>query len=363
MNVNRNIVNVGGEIVMEIQIIQNGAKENHLFQMQKLGKKADTLIITSPFLSDDMSKFLERMPSINKITIYTTLDKFDDTAQKSIVLYEFADECERKNIDLIIKIDEELHGKVYLFYKGFEAKGFIISSGNFTGNGLKKNHEYGVLIDDTTQQKKMADIIMSVPTYDLDKESLTILYNEALEFMKKHPEQKVEHFRAKKLIDKKPSGTQIGNQHFYIKPVGTSKEPFVEPRTLGDDIIGFNNNPKTMNRGDVLICHSVGPSNIVGYYSVCDDEAVYDKTDENDRWPWKLHVECHSGKFSSEWWNYKIKTGDLVEEFLQTQSELHITAAGTDTIGALQWGSDKLQISKEFAIFIIDRLERIQQRD
>lgn len=347
---------------MEFQLLQNNKKLNHLKQMKKLAKGSDTLIIAAPFLSEDMGSLLEQMPTITNVTVYTTLDKFDDTAQKAIALYEFSEYCKKHSINLKIKIDEELHGKVYLFYKAIQPKGFIISSGNFTGNGLEKNHEFGVLIDDANQQKTMAEMIMSLSTYDLPDKAVLILYHEALLYIKKHPQSKKDGFKAKKLINKKPSGTQTGDQHFYIKPIGTSQEPFEKPRTLRDnDVIGFYNNPKTMNKGDILICHSVGPSSIVGYYVVSDEEAFYDKLGDDDRWFWKRHVECHSGKFSSEWWNYKLKTKDLVAEFLDKNADKHITAVGTNTIGSLQRGNDKLQISKDFALFIIDKLEQIQE--
>ena len=60
--------------------------------------------------------------------------------------------------------------------------------------------------------------------------------------------------------------------------------------------------------------------------------------------------------FSSEWWDYELKTQMLVDDFLVTHNESHITAAGGNTIGALQWGCDKIQITKEFAQYIISRL-------
>lgn len=65
---------------------------------------------------------------------------------------------------------------------------------------------------------------------------------------------------------------------------------------------------------------------IIGYYEVSDDEAVYIKNDDDDRWPWKVHVECHSGKYSQEWWKYDMKTQELVSEFLQENPDKYITA-------------------------------------
>lgn len=346
---------------MEYKLIQNNGKENHISQLVKMAKKSDTLIIVSPFLTDSIELFLQQMPTIKNVTIYTTLDKFDDTVQKTISLYSFNEYCKKNNIDLVIKIDEDLHGKVYLLYAGATPRGFVLTSGNFTEKGLKQNHEYGVAIEDEVQQKKMAEMIMNLSTYDIKEKELNILYSEATAYIKKHSPVEQSGFKAKKIIDKKPSGSQTGDQHFYIKPVGTSKDPFMPPNTLRDnDVTGFNNNPKNMKKGDVLICHSVGPSNVVGYYSVADDEADYNKKYEEDRWPWKIHVECHSGKFSSGWWNYELKTFELAKEFLEKNPGKHITAVGTDSLGALQRGNDKLQITKDFALFILNRIEEVQ---
>lgn len=342
---------------MSLDIISNGKKNNHLSRLKKMVAKADTLIIVSPFVTDDISKLIEDMTTIKKITLYTTLQKYDDTAHKAVALYKFHEFCKSKGIDLLIKIDDNLHGKVYLFYDGIKAKGFVLTSGNFTENGLVNNHEYGVCVEDVEKQKEMADILMSVNTYDLSYVQLCEIYDEAQKFIKKHPVVQQEKFKVHKLINKKPSATQNGTMKYYLKPVGTSQEPFVKPKVIEEtDMLGFGKNPKTMQKGDVLLLHSVGPSSIVGYYVVTSDEAVYIKNNDDDRWPWKVQAECHSSQFSAKWWDYELKTQELIDEFLETNPGSHVTAAGGDTLGGLQWGSDKLQITKEFAQFVISKM-------
>lgn len=46
-----------------------------------------------------------------------------------------------------IHLNNKLHGKLY-FSLGIENKSMILSSANFTINGLIKNHEWGVKISD-----------------------------------------------------------------------------------------------------------------------------------------------------------------------------------------------------------------------
>lgn len=343
--------------MIDLEILANGKKNNHLNCLKKMAAKADTLIIVSPFVTDDISKLIEDMTTIKKITLYTTLQKYDDTAHKAIALYKFYEFCKSKSIDLLIKIDDNLHGKVYLFYDGIKAKGFVLTSGNFTENGLVNNNEYGLCVEDIDKQKEMADILMSINTYDLSYMQLCEIYDEALKFIKRHPAVLQEKFKVHKLINKKPSATQNGSMKYYLKPVGTSQEPFVKQTVINEvDMLGFGKNPKTMQKGDVLLLHGVGPSSIVGYYVVISDEAVFIKNDDNDRWPWKVKAECHSSKFSAEWWDYELKTQELIDEFLEQNPSEHITVAGGDTLGALQWGRDKLQITKEFAQFVIDKM-------
>lgn len=244
-----------------MEILTNAKKNNHHQTLCKLAAKADTLIIVSPFITDDISKLIGDMTTIKKITLYTTLQKYDDTAHKAVALYKFYEFCKGKGIDLLIKIDDNLHGKIYLFYDGIKAKGFVLTSGNFTENGLVNNHEYGVCVEDIEKQKEMADILMSINTYDLSYMQLCEIYDEALKFINKHPIVQQEKFKVHKLINKKPSATQNGTMKYYLKPVGTSQEPFVKPKVIEEtDMLGFGKNPKTMQKGDVLLLHSVGPS-------------------------------------------------------------------------------------------------------
>lgn len=342
--------------MVKLNILTNRKKNNHFSCLKKMAAKADTLIIVSPFVTDDISKLIENMTTIKNITLYTTLQKYDDTAQKVIALYNFFEYCKGKSIDLLIKIDDNLHGKVYLFYDGIKPKGFVLTSGNFTENGLVNNHEYGVCLENEEKQKEMADIIMSINTYDLSYIQLCEIYDDALKFIKKHPAVQQGKFKVHKLINKKPSVTQNGSVKYFLKSLGTVKEPFDKSRVIKDvDMFGFSKNPKKMQKGDVLLIHGVGhPSRIVAYYVVTSDEAIFDKKDDSDRWPWKIQAECHSLQFSAAWWNYELKTQELRNDFLEQNLGKHITLVGGDDLRDLQKGY--MQITKEFAQFIINKI-------
>lgn len=57
------------------------------------------------------------MPGIRRMTLYTTLNKYDDTVQKVFALCDFYGWCVENDIDLIINIHEELYGNGEIYYE------------------------------------------------------------------------------------------------------------------------------------------------------------------------------------------------------------------------------------------------------
>ena len=80
---------------MDGKILFNKITGSHLAKLKAMSKQADTFIIVSPFLSDDMAGILKQMPDIRRVTLYTTLDKYDDTVQKVLALSDFYGWCGR----------------------------------------------------------------------------------------------------------------------------------------------------------------------------------------------------------------------------------------------------------------------------
>ena len=50
---------------MRLDILKNEKKSNHLNCLEKMSTQADTLIIVSPFVADDISKLLNNISMIN----------------------------------------------------------------------------------------------------------------------------------------------------------------------------------------------------------------------------------------------------------------------------------------------------------
>lgn len=350
----------GGEMIMldSVKIIGNYKSGNHFKEISKLSKRSDELILVSPFLTNDMGVFLEKMSSIKNLTIYTVFEGYNDALNKAVSVLELFKYCENHNIELSVKVNEDLHGKVYLFYKDEKETGCIITSANFTSKGLINNYEWGVCVSNDVQQRLLRSEIEEIPVSDISKNQIETIHMAAEEFKKNNPTQPEKKFKINKFINIKPAKKGNTKMGYYLKPIGVTGNPFKQGDKLKDnDEIGFGDAANKLNKGDILLCHSVGTGFLIGYYKISSDKSEFLKTSNDDRWPWKVSVECNSIPFSQEWWQYEMKTNDLVSEFKKLYPNKHITYNGGDTLGALKWGRDRVRLTEEFAAFLIDKID------
>lgn len=149
-----------------MKLVSNDNKDtdNHLEQLKKLAKVSNRCIIMSPFLSQNMkgllSKFNENK-TLKKIDLITVNKGFNQTKNNPPAMRDFIEYCKENNIEWSIRIDEDLHGKVYSFYKRNRPKGIVVTSGNFTNEGLINHHEYGLFIKSRKIQKQIISQIKS----------------------------------------------------------------------------------------------------------------------------------------------------------------------------------------------------------
>lgn len=345
-------------MVDHLEIIMNEKKgTNHLTKLIKMAKKSDELVITSPFLAEDLSFFLEKILTIRKIRLITVLTGFQEGAQKVLSLRNLFDFCKDKKIDIDVYTNEYLHGKAYLFYKNGKENGMLISSANLTGNGMKNHIEWGVVSYDIEQQKEMYNWIFSLTLGEIRYEEIVKAEKKAKEYLEKEKENLQKKFDARKYM--KVYLTQISNQNkCYLKLIGVTGDPFVEGMTLKNiSYIGFTEPFKKAKAGDIFILHSVGTGFVVGCYELLRAEYEERMEDKNDRWKYKYEIRCLTQEFSEKWWDFKLSSNKLVEEFLEIYPEKHITFVGGNTLGAIKWGRQKICLTNDFAEFILKKIE------
>jgi hypothetical protein len=64
-----------------------------------------------------------------------------------------------------------------------------------------------------------------------------------------------------------------------------------------------------------------------------------------------------SSQFGGQWWIYNIQRKDALDEFIKLYPGVPVTFAGGFSLGALNYGSDKVKITKEFGDFLISKIE------
>ncbi|HFQ5215020.1 TPA: phospholipase D family protein [Vibrio vulnificus] len=144
-------------------ILSNITGSHHQDLQRLVDQGGDRLLITSPFLASDMTSFLDgfHFNAIKNIELVTTF-KANDPEQltKPKQLLDFLEYFNTKypKVKAKVHIDNSLHGKIYALTKNHEHQA-IITSANFTKNGLHHNHEWGVLTPHSDHLDNLIDEI------------------------------------------------------------------------------------------------------------------------------------------------------------------------------------------------------------
>lgn len=296
---------------------------------------------------------------IRHISLTTTLkDNDPDLFKKSNSLFSFCLNCQKNNISYTVQIDNRLHGKIYISLKSGAPLQGIITSANFTNSGLEINHEWGVLIDETSHLIQLISEINSVQSRVLSIQELGEIIKRIDAFSQASPTPKEPKISLtlSDILNKKKQ-TVTSDKRYFIKPVGVSDEPFLEHRRLSKDIqeLHFSKRkPASVRVGDILICYGVGTAKLLGYFEVIEGPYYLEGT--SSRWPWEVKAKNLCPEYSEKWniFNNTISTiQDSYYEFLP------ITKNNQGrTLGALNFGADKIQLTEEFANHVINIIEQ-----
>ncbi|SDZ00105.1 restriction endonuclease PLD domain-containing protein [Bacillus sp. 166amftsu] len=335
--------------------IINNLSSNHFNYIKEILVDADELHIISPFLMESFDIFFEEIKDmgLKKISLITTLkDDNLDLLKKSNSLHSFCFNCFNHAIDYKVFINNKLHGKIYISTQDGVPYQAIITSANFTEAGLGFNHEWGVQINDSNQIRKIIDDLSNVSSHALTNEEISNIISRIDSYTGSSGETKKPKIDLKvsDLIKKKVNVSKSGIRYF-IKPVGWSDRPFSTSRSLGNDIekLHFSKRrPAAVRIGDILICYAVGTTRLLGYYEVIE-EPVFLKN--ADRWPWEVKAKNLSIDYSKRWNFFKNTISSIQATY---NSNEPITFVGGKSLGALNFGADKIRLTEEFANHVIN---------
>jgi HKD family nuclease len=137
-----------------------------------ISSNTDRLVIASPFLASDIATLLREFSfqKIQKFELITTFKPKDpEQLTKPFILKNlfeyFAENCPKTK--LRVHVDNALHGKIYIVTKE-NSREMIVSSANFTRNGLSNNHEWGLAInDDEVIDNVITDLFDAIEYQDI----------------------------------------------------------------------------------------------------------------------------------------------------------------------------------------------------
>ena len=346
-------------------IIDNITTNNHYAEIVRLSSVSDEIVIVSPFCFGDFKSFFTNILSqsnIQSITLVTTL-RNDEAISKIPSLQSFQNEAEKLNIGNKLFINNRLHGKIYLFKNNNTNQNAIITSANITHNGLSRNHEWGCCLSDSSVIDNLEQSIYSAIQYEL---TIDIIQNISLkidEYYKEHPKQP----KQKTAIDINdfviPHIFKIDldpNTRIFIKPIGSTDNPVYDGDYSKEEEQYFSKKrPRAVRNGDYLISYGVGSRKIVSIFKVRSNEPVYSGNDD-DRWPWYVEVDNITPKFGAQWFNHNLYITDIVNDYVET-FDLNVTKNGGKTLGALQWGVDKIQLDHHFGTFLMELILNVEK--
>ena len=340
--------------------ILNNLMLDHYKHIMDILDGADELHIISPFLTEDFEQYFEEFKNkgINKITLITKLRNNDsDLFLKADALDSFTLCCKKANIEYQIREDNSLHGKIYIVSKNGNPLRGIITSANFTERGLKINHEWGVQVDDVAELTNLLRDINGVCSKVISDETIQQIINK----IRAHP--KFNNHKNNDKIDLDvseyiyhDSEKTIDNRKYFIKPVGWAEDPFTYDKVV-ESGIGTQRfsrrRPRAVEIGDILICYGVGTQKLLGYFEVLENP-VNNEIPE-DRWPWSVAVKNLSPNYSVRWNDFDNSISSIQASF---DSNFPLTYVGGKTLGALQYGADKIRLSSEFAQHLISLIDK-----
>lgn len=365
---------------MNYKLINNlSSTDNHLTRLKELFRESDTVILTSPFLMTEFADFFGEVDfsQLNKLHLITTLSpkSFDQIKKISslVSLIEFPD-IKNKKVSCQISLNNKLHGKIYIFKNANTYLSAIISSANFTDNELYRNHEWGVEISDKEEIKELENsILRSIEFSNLTFEEIYSMQQATTDFLAKQPQTETRDIDLKltDLLSSSSWSSQLTDTNdFWLKPISVAENPVPEDRLFNEieEELNFSKfRPNGVKPNDILIAYGVGTTKVLSIYRVTSYpiSATTEQIAEEDwleRWPW--HVEAHNltPKFGATWARHNLYINSLKDEYLRANPDKAITAVGGQTLGALNYGKDKVKLSPVFAKFIIDKVVSINER-
>lgn len=338
-----------------MKIINNNDTLNcHFNTLIDLIEDAEELLIVSPFISSNFNivpqKHLEK---IKRITLLTTLPKLYSEQEKKVGFFlHYLSLAKQYNFNLTIYIDDSLHAKVYIGKSGNNYKA-IITSANFTNNGLKTNNEWGIYLENSKQIQNIWDTIIKSPKiYKLDSETI-YEYEQIIKSEKISPTQKPDlAYNLQPPVP--PIISEQSEITYWLKPVGTQENPTPDSDLYNAATrdINFVVKPKGIKKGDIVIYYAAHRKNIVSVFIV---EREYFKNEHRKDFPYSVTGRNLYPYYGAEWPKMNI-TIDTIRAKFTANEQYKITPKGANNYQCLTQ-ADKMKVTPQYGKFVMQEID------
>lgn len=342
--------------------VVNNSRGNHIEEVKELVANSNKALIASPFISltviDKMKNWLTS--GFQGLTLITTLKEKDpDQLRKVPVLLELFRLKKTRGFHLTVKIDNQLHGKVYIGKRDSNYTGAIVTSANFTDNGLENNHEWGIFFNDQKEISNMHQQIVKDASLELTEKALMKMK----QWIDDNPKEDVKSpsidvsfiDMIEKPIVNKASLT------YWLKPLGKSPDPVPPTRLFGEgehQITFTTKNPRGIAEGDILLVYSVVSQQMISVFEATDKRGVLTEFDNpgDERWPNYIWCKNLSPEYGANWPVKGLTFRKLREEFLKRYPTKSVLPSG-NKLNGMQWGADHIKCIPEFAEYVLMRIK------
>ena len=345
--------------------IINNSISNHLDEVKDLLASSSEALIVSPFISLPAIKKIEDWlaSGFQALTLVTTLKEKDpDQLKKVLVLEELFLLKKSRSFRLTVRIDNQLHGKVYIGKKDVNYTGAIISSANFTENGLENNHEWGVFINDQMAISDIHQQIMNDASIELSEKDLARMR----QWMDDNPKEDVKSPTVDvSFIDMitRPAITDTGIT-YWLKPLGRDHKPVPDTAFYGDarHRITFSKRgrPVGIKEGHIVIAYSIITMQLISVFVAGDNndrgELTQFPVPGDEKWPYYIWCDNETPQYGAVWPKMELTLHSLREDFLRQYPKSTVLPSG-NKLNALQWGSDHVKATPEFGEFVVKRMK------
>lgn len=362
-------------------IVTSNLSGNHGENVQELlCNNFFDLLFISPYLTDNFGTLFKDadFSSVKSITLVTTLKKNDQdqiTKPKSLKSFYKLVKAKCPEAKVKIHIDNSLHGKIYIFKKNDSQKA-IVTSANLTYSGFYKNHEWGVLIDDSEAIAQLENEVLECIDYPDITESLVdrlLMYSEQYENLMKreNPDWNKDMNLKSDVLEQvyNQGANNNDNPRYWLKPIGVSDDPVLKKdqedfSDLHQNLDFSTKGVGAIRAGDIVITTAVGCGCLLSYFQITGSpkEATHEEKQQSpwkERWPWHIEGRNLSTDYGSHWWEYDLDRKLLLEAFIEQYPDEIVTRAGARSLGTLNFGSDKVEITKVFADYLISNINNV----